>query len=441
MKKVLILAYDFPPYVSVGGLRPYSWYKYFHDFGIYPIVITRQWGNKYGNHLDYIAPGESNETIIEESETGTIIRTPYKPNLSNRLLLKYGEKRFRILRKAITAWYEFMQFLFFVGPKACLYRGAKSYLKNHKVDAILATGEPFILFKYASKLSRKLNIPWVADYRDPWTQSIARSKNYLQKKWNAYFEGRYLKSVTGVVAVSNLLALKILDKAQQKPFLIAQNGFDNELLILERKKQSSDVLNIAFAGSLYPWHPVAKFLQVLSEFIETYQSKIQFNFVGINKKEQIEQLINEQFPSLVNRVVFHPRMSNKALFQYLVTQNLLLLFNDYSISGTKIYDYLVAKRRILLCFTNDGEAFKLKEKHFTIDDSRIKGHDLQAEIITHTHSGYLVENPVQLLNLLNSLYLEFNEQGALPCNSKNIRKFSRKKQTEKLVDFLINTTV
>jgi glycosyltransferase involved in cell wall biosynthesis len=56
MKKVLILAYDFPPYVSVGGLRPYSWYKYFHEFGLYPIVVTRQWGNKYGNHLDYIAP-------------------------------------------------------------------------------------------------------------------------------------------------------------------------------------------------------------------------------------------------------------------------------------------------------------------------------------------------------------------------------------------------
>jgi len=27
-KKVLILAYDFPPYVSVGGMRPYNWYRY-----------------------------------------------------------------------------------------------------------------------------------------------------------------------------------------------------------------------------------------------------------------------------------------------------------------------------------------------------------------------------------------------------------------------------
>ncbi len=34
MKRLLILAYDFPPYVSVGGLRPYAWYKYLKEFGV-----------------------------------------------------------------------------------------------------------------------------------------------------------------------------------------------------------------------------------------------------------------------------------------------------------------------------------------------------------------------------------------------------------------------
>jgi hypothetical protein len=95
--------------------------------------------------LDYIAPGESNETIVEETENGTIIRTPYQPNWANRLMLKYGENKYRLLRKAITAWYELMQFLFFVGPKAGLYKGAKAYLKTHPVDAIIATGEPLVL--------------------------------------------------------------------------------------------------------------------------------------------------------------------------------------------------------------------------------------------------------------------------------------------------------
>ncbi len=99
MKKVLILAYDFPPFASVGGLRPYSWFNYLKEFNVFPIVITRQWNNKYGNHVDYVAPSHSTETIIEKSEKGIIIRTPYTPNLPNRLLLNYGDKKFSLLRK------------------------------------------------------------------------------------------------------------------------------------------------------------------------------------------------------------------------------------------------------------------------------------------------------------------------------------------------------
>ena len=154
MKKVLILAYDFPPYVAVGGLIPFNWYKHLKEFGVEPIVVTRQWGNVHGNHLDYISAGESEESIIENTEFGIIIRTPYKPNFANRLMLKYGDKKHRILRKSISAFYEIAQFIFPIGPKAALYRGAREFLKNNEVDLILATGDPFVLFSFASKLSK-----------------------------------------------------------------------------------------------------------------------------------------------------------------------------------------------------------------------------------------------------------------------------------------------
>ncbi|MCC5924652.1 MAG: hypothetical protein JJT77_12780, partial [Crocinitomicaceae bacterium] len=143
MKKVLILAYDFPPYVSVGGLRPYNWFKYFKQFDIEPVVVTRQWENKYGNELDYIAPSASKKVEIEKNEYGTIIRAPYFPNLANRLMLKYGDKKFRLIRKIISAYFELFQFVLPVGPKRTVYLAAKEYLKNNKVDVVIATGEPF----------------------------------------------------------------------------------------------------------------------------------------------------------------------------------------------------------------------------------------------------------------------------------------------------------
>jgi hypothetical protein len=133
MKKVLILAYDFPPYVSVGGLRPFNWYNYFHEFDIYPVVVTRQWENSYGNFLDYVSESKNKVSTVEKFDSGKLIRTPYKPNLSNRLLLKHGENKYKLIRKSITAYFEFSQFLVKTGPKIELYHSARKYLQNNQV--------------------------------------------------------------------------------------------------------------------------------------------------------------------------------------------------------------------------------------------------------------------------------------------------------------------
>jgi hypothetical protein len=182
LKKILILAYDFPPYVSVGGLRPYSWYKYLHEYGVHPVVITRQWSNKFGNYLDYIAPGESDDTIVETLNDSTLIKTPYRPNLANKLMIKHGESKFKFIRKLISGFYEISQFILPIGPKSNLYFEAKKYLSSNKVDVIIATGDPFILFGYASKLSKKFKTPWIADYRDPWSKKQYIHNNHLRQR-------------------------------------------------------------------------------------------------------------------------------------------------------------------------------------------------------------------------------------------------------------------
>ena len=59
--------------------------------------------------------------------------------------------------QGIIVYYEFAQFLFPIGPKSGLYDFAREYLKVNKVDAIIATGDPFVLFSYASKLSKEFD--------------------------------------------------------------------------------------------------------------------------------------------------------------------------------------------------------------------------------------------------------------------------------------------
>ena len=436
MKKLLILAYDFPPYVSVGGLRPYAWYRYLKEYGVEPIVVTRQWGNKYGNELDYIAPGESNETIVETTEYGTIIRTPYKPNLANRIMLKYGRSKFALIRKMVTAWYEFMQFLFFVGPKSGLYRGAKEYLKQNKVDAIIATGEPFILFKYASALSKKYGVPWIADYRDPWSQNKNRSNTEFKRKWNEHFEKNFTYNAKYVTTVGESFKIQIenLVKCQ---FFIINNGYDFESVEKASKiQQANDILRIAFVGRIYKWHPVECVLDAFANFIKSHNNpKIELNFYGINIGNELSGVVNAKYPCLIGHVNIYDKMPNDKLIECLAKHNLMLLFNYYNFMGTKIYDYLGIKRRILLCYSNDPCANELKAKYYPSAE-QIGNPHLQEELIRETKSGIILKDKDHLEKVLESLYEEFIEKGCIECDSVGVESYSREKQTSLLADII-----
>lgn len=438
MKKVLVLAYDFPPYVSVGGLRPYNWYKYLKEFGVKPIVITRQWDNEYGNELDYIAPSKSNETIVEESDLGTIYRSPYKPNLSNRLLLKHGESKFKPIRKLITAYYEFAQFFYVTGPKKQLYIAAKEYLKENKVDAIFATGDPFVLFSFASRLSEEFSTPWIADYRDLWSQYGDIEKKPLMRFFYRFFERKIMQNVGQITTVSEFFKYKIKSLGIDKPFHILPNGYDEELIgEITKIEQSNECLNIAFVGTIYEWHPWKSFILNFCQYVIDHPgSKIKVNFYGVSGKDTIETFIKENHPTLIDYFTFTPRIPNREVLEKLAENNVMLLFNDYSVRGTKIYDYLGVKRKILLCYSEDEEAQALKAKHYGIEEIDGISKTLQADLIAATKSGVVVKNREHLIPVLDDLWKEFKSAGKIECNSIGVDEFSRKIQVEKLAQII-----
>ena len=440
MKKLLILAYDFPPYVSVGGLRPYNWYRYLKAFGVEPIVVTRQWGNVHGNHLDYIAAGSSDQDIVEESEFGTIIRTPYHPNFANRLMLKHGEKKHRIIRKSVSAYYEFAQFLAPVGPKSGLYEGARAYLKTHKVDAIIATGDPFVLFSYASKLSKEFGIPWIADYRDPWSHNEEHRKSIIQKKWNSYFEKKIVSTASHIRTVSKFVHSKIDQLIPNKPYSITPNGYDT--LVIDKIKnieQNKEELCVAFVGTIYNWHPIESFLRGANQFITEHpNAKIRFKFYGTNLTEELTRMVNEQFPNLKNHVLITPKIQNHELLEKLAADNVMLLFNYYSYMGTKIFDYLGIRRKMIMCYENDAGANLLKQKFYSVDESGTESKQLQADLIHETNSGIIVKDSNHLQEVLQELYTEFEEKGFIACDSVGVENYSRKIQVEKLAELVKN---
>ena len=438
MTKLLILAYDFPPYISVGGMRPYNWYRYLKEFGVEPIVITRQWENVHGNHLDYISEGSSDQAIIEETEFGIIIKAPYKPNLANRLMLKYGENKFRIIRKSISAFYEFAQFFFAVGPKSSIYKTAKQYLKSNRVDAIIATGDPFVLFSYAAQLSKEFKTPWIADYRDPWSQNVNLKKYFILKKWNHYIEKKNVSSASYIRTVSKFVHSKIDKLIPNKPFSITPNGYDTMVIDkIKNIQQNKDELCMSFVGTIYNWHPIDSFLRIADKFLsQVPNAKIIFKFYGTNIPDQLNQMLDVSYPNLKKHIVISPKIQNDVLLEKLAADNVMLLFNDYSIMGTKIFDYLGIRRKMILCYENDPEANLLKQKYYAIDESGSESKQLQADLITETNSGVIVKDSAHLLTVLEELYAEFQATGQIACDSHGVEQYSRKIQVERLAELI-----
>ena len=436
MKKVLILAYDFPPYVSVGALRPHYWYEHFFEMGLYPVVITRNWNPKHGSPLDYIEPSETKDTITITNERGTIIKAPYRATLSNRLTLK-GKSGFiwSVLKKLSTGFYEIGQHFFPIGTKFSLYKAADEYLRNNEVDIIIATGEPFILFRYASRLSRKYQLPWIADYRDTWVKD--KNVSGIKYLFDKREQKKYLKNAAFITTVSEFCKVKIQQQLNNDKIHIITNGYDESAFNnLGTFKQNNEILTISMAGTIYDWHPYLSFIRTIHSYLTKNPSKkLRIEFYGINKQPEIEQLLL-QYPLLKQTVFYFTKMPNRQLLERFSHSNALLLFNYYSYMGTKIYECLALNRKILLCFENDPEANKLKNDYYDAKSISGVSEHLQADLIRETNSGIVVENAAHLEQVLNELFSEFEKTRQIESSTTNAEKYSRKIQTKQLA-FLI----
>ena len=121
-------------------------------------------------------------------------------------------------------------------------------------------------------------------------------------------------------------------------------------------------MTISFVGTIYEWHPLNSFLEICNSLVSNENNfKIKIKFYGSNNSKKIVEHIEQKYQKLKNYVCFYPKMDNYNLMKELRKSNLLLLFNYYSFMGTKIYDYLAAKRLIIFCFQNDKITLDLKE--------------------------------------------------------------------------------
>jgi hypothetical protein len=423
MIKVIILAYDYPPLPSAGAQRPYSWQLYLADNNIYPVVVTRHWNQDSGGAAGFVRPTTEQNVVISSDERSLVIKVPHKPNIRDRMLLSLGEDRWVMMRKILSFLLSFLRFfsLRFDNTKG-IYKAAERYIKSNDCDLIIATGEPFILFKHAKTLSARFKIPYILDYRDGWTTGLDLQVN---RRWYNSFsrpifrklEILYLKKASFVTVASETYINHIQKLRPDLRIAEVLNGYfeDSFSNIPEKRKEC---LTITYSGKLYQFQPIEAFLGVLKESMKTEQfPAVTIKWLGGLDDAEISNRIKKFITEPGINIELLARQGYEEYAATLTSSDILLLLGD-DIGGwvnAKLYDYLAARRNILL-FRSDR--------------------NIMEKIISDCKAGYICQDESELQDILRLVFKEFREHGQLTCTTQGYERFSREKQVRKLADII-----
>ncbi|MBN2173367.1 MAG: glycosyltransferase family 4 protein [Bacteroidales bacterium] len=427
MKKVLIITYYWPPGGGAGVQRWLKFVKYLRDFGWEPVVYTPE-------NPEYPAIDESLQNDIPNGikVLKRKIREPYSAykvfvgrKKEDRIKAGFlSEKKNPGLFENISVWVRGNLFIpdarkFWIKPSV---RFLNSYLKVNPVDAIVSTGPPHSMHLIALQVARASDIPWIADFRDPWTQidfyHDLRLSSSADKK-HRRLEKEVLASAHRVIVISPSMGRE-MKKIVNRNYDVITNGYDDSdyeagKVILDKK------FSIAHIGSMVRTRNPETLWKVLSELIEEnreFEQEIAIKLIGQVDYSINESIQNNRLENYVTKIDYLSHTEAIAIQQQV--QVLLLLVNQTPnarmVLTGKIFEYMGSGRPILCIGPTDGDA---------------------AKIIAEAGVGKTVA-PNDAAGLKKSIleYFDLYLKGKLSVDGVNIDRFSRRNLTQKLAEVL-----
>ena len=424
MKRVLIITYYWPPSGGSGVQRWLKMSKYLPENGWGPVIYTTK-------NAEYpIVDSSLEKDVAPDLE---VIRRPifepydyYKKflGIKKEETVKMGfieeKEKKHGWKESISLWIRGNLFIpdarcWWVKPSV---RYLKSYLKEHPVDAIISTGPPHSMHLIAMKLKEELGIPWIADFRDPWTEIDYYDDLHLTRwadRKHHRLEREVLEKADKVVTVAPDGA-KRLGRLGNRNVRTIYNGFDRDD-DAQTPVSISDTFTLTYLGVLSKIQNPEQFWQVLGELVkedEEFSKKLKIKLIGQIDNSVIRS-IEEQ--GLSGYVALSPYVPHDQVSEVHRSSTLLLLFlmpdSEPRAKGLltgKLFEYMASGRPILCIGPEDGDA---------------------AHILKETHAGQTVnfEDKKKMKEVIKDLYQKYLKNG-LPSNeSQEVEKYSRRALT------------
>lgn len=432
MKKVLIITYYWPPSGGAGVQRWLKFSKYLREFGWEPVVFTVANGE---------FPEQDNSLLKDIPKNLEVIKVPIKePYVIYKLLTgrKKNEKihaGFLTEKKKKSFLQDFAVWVrgnFFIPDARMLWikpsvKALQQWLNTNAVDAIASTGPPHTCHLIAMQLKDKTGLPWLADFRDPWT-NIDFYKDLKLTRWADKKHHRLEKAVVttadAVVTIGKTMQEEFATQFNRKIECITNGYDDDDTSIMPDTLDTK--FSLAHIGTMVRTRNPQGLWQALYELlneIPDLKNHLEIKLAGKVDAAVGESLNHYSLTNYVNRIEYLNH--DEVLKVQQQSQVLLLVVNNTpnakGVVTGKLFEYLAAKRPILCIGPTDGDA---------------------AKIIVETQSGHCAayDDVARIKTILKDYFNKFLKS-ELISNAKNIEAYSRKNLTEKLSELLNNITL
>ena len=136
-------------------------------------------------------------------------------------------------------------------------------------EIIVSTSSPVTAHNIAFDLSKQMNIPWIADYRDLWSQNHNYPFGNFRRQLDRIIEHRLLRSAAAIVAVTPGWAVDLRDFHHRDDVFVITNGFD-PMYTPKKKNLDPEQFVVVLTGPIYPGsHNARDFLAAVSHCITT----------------------------------------------------------------------------------------------------------------------------------------------------------------------------
>ncbi|WP_310594911.1 glycosyltransferase family 4 protein [Flavobacterium sp.] len=423
-KKLLIITYYWPPAGGPGVQRWLKFVKYLPEFDVQPIVYVPE-NPTYPIVDAHLETEVSDKAIIlknkifEPYQLASFLSKNKTKKISSGIIP--NQKKQSFLEK-LMLWVRGNLFIpdarvFWIKPSVAYL---EKYIRENEIDMIVTSGPPHSLHLIGLELKQKLNLKWLADFRDPWTtigyHKSLRLSNYAAKR-HKQLEHQVLNSADTIIVTSKTTKLEF-QAITSKPISVITNGFDVEKI----EKQTLDIkFSLAHIGSflsernpLILWESLVELLQEIPYF----QSHLEIKLMGAVSQEVLETISQFGLNSCLNNLGY---VSHAVAVEHQRKSQVLLLIeinseDTKSIIPGKLFEYMVSERPIIAIGPKDSDF---------------------AEIITNTNTGVFFDysEKARLKQTILDYYTQFLE-GKLQSNGVGLQHYSRKNLTKQLVELI-----